>query len=190
MIYDRFLITLILMLFIGWGLIHTGTTDADFSAEMIAEENSLKATTLEFFGHDTANENKITTLFNTSGLLPSGFDIRAIRIKRSGQENFKYALAVQKTFGDDLLCNELNLEVWYKGKTVYNDKLMNFKTTANIKDKDDWIFFISLANNDTSLSLKSCEFEFKFSSFYDNPDQIGGLNDQELIKNKITSGSW
>jgi hypothetical protein len=53
------------MLFIGWGLIHTGTTDADFSAEMIAEENSLKATTLEFFGHDTANENKITTLFNT-----------------------------------------------------------------------------------------------------------------------------
>jgi hypothetical protein len=188
----RILVTLFLVILIGWGLIYTETTDADLSAELVAESNSFEATTLEFSNRDTANETRANSLFNTSGLLPTGFDVRAVRIKKDGKENFKYSLTVQKTFGDDSFCNELYLEVWHKGKSQYNDKLLNFNTNSSLEnqDKDDWIFFISLPKNDKNLSLKFCEFEFKFSTFHNNPNETGGLSDQESLKNRITSGSW
>ena len=188
----RILATLFLVILIGSGLMYTEATDADLSAELMAKGNSLRATTLEFSNRDTANETRSNSLFNTSGLLPDGFDVKAIRVKKDGQENFKYSLAIQNTFGDDLLCNELQLEVWHSGESIYNDKLLNFNINSTIDNqgKDDWIFFISLPKNDKNLSLKFCEFDFKFSTFHNNPNEIGGFSDQKSLKNRITSGSW
>lgn len=189
---NRVFLTLLLTIFVGFGLIYTETTDADFSARLTAESNSFKATTLEFSNRDTANDSRAVSLFNTNGILPDGFDVRAVRVKKDGQEMFKYSLTVEKTFGDDLFCNELQLDVWHNGKSQYKDKLLNFNTnsTVNEKGRDDWIFFISLPNNDKNLSLKFCEFDFKFSTYYNSQNEIGGFSDQEFLKNRITSGNW
>lgn len=189
---NRILVSLFILIIVGLGLIYTEATDADLSAELVARGNSLRATTLEFSNRDTANESRSNSLFNISGLLPGGFDVKASRVKKDGQKNFKYSLSVQNTFGDDLLCHELQLEVWHNKESIYNDKLLSLNINSSIDNqgKDDWIFFISLPKDDKNLSLKFCEFDFKFSTFNDNPDEIGGFSDQKLLKNRVASGSW
>lgn len=192
MINTRISLTLFLTILIGLGLIYTEATDADLSAGLSAVGNSLNATTLEFSNRDTANDAKSSLLFNTFGLIPNGFDIKAIRVKKDGHEYFKYHLSAQKTAGDDILCNELKLEVWHNRQSEYNGKLLDFNANSAIDDqnKDDWIFFVSLLNDDKNISVKFCEFDFEFKTYRNNPGENGGFSDRELLKSRITSGSW
>lgn len=192
MINTRISLTLFLLIIIGLGLINTEATDADLSAGLSAVGNSFIATTLEFSNRDTANNAKSALLFNTFGIIPDGFDVKAIRVKKDGRENFKYHISAQKIAGDDILCNELKLEVWHNHQSEYNGKLLEFNTDSEINgsDKDDWIFFVSLQNHDKNISVKFCEFDLEFKTYRDNPNESGGFSDRELQKSRITSGSW
>jgi len=189
---SRVFLTLFLLMLIGLGLIYTEATDADLSAGMSATGNTLSATTLEFSNRDTANETKSSLLFNIFGIVPGGFDVDAIRVKKDGHEFFKYSLSSKKTAGDDALCSELMFEAWHNGKSEYKGRMLDFNATSHIEntDKDDWVFFVNLQNSDKNISSEFCEFDLEFKTYRDSPDESGGLSDRELLKSRITSGVW
>ena len=75
-------------IFLTYFLMITETTSADIFAERVIRQNRLQATTLSFSDRNTANNIQIYNLFSLMGLLPGGFDIKAVRIKKDGRMSF------------------------------------------------------------------------------------------------------
>lgn len=173
-------------------LFNTGHTDADIFAERIVRNNHFSATTLSFSERHTANNSAITQLFRTINLQPEGFDLGAVRIKKEGKLNFKYRLKTVKTNGDDTFCQSLHLDVMQKGIYKYQGKLMDVSIDATVdNDKpQDWIFFVGLDDTSSTLQNKTCEFNFYFKTWRNDPDSKKGLYAERNLYNIITSGSW
>lgn len=172
--------------------ITTGTTSADLYDTQIISGNKFSATTLAFSHRDTANNSATSSLFNITGLIPGGFKVEGVRIHKDGKMSFKYRIKNVKTTGDDNFCGSLNLTVLKNWQTKYNGRLSDFILDADIggNDIDDWIFYINLPNNDTVLINKTCDFNFVFRTWKNNPDETKGFFDQEILTNHITSGVW
>ena len=83
-------IIFIFLLFLANFLLRTKTTSADIFAERLVRNNVLSASTLSFSERHTANNNEISNLFNTSGMQPLGFEVKAVRIKKEGKLYFRY----------------------------------------------------------------------------------------------------
>lgn len=170
----------------------SGVTSADLSVEIIALGNQMSATTLQLSTLETSNEINLPSLFQISGFVPGGFSVKSLRLKKDAALDFNYQLKSIKVNGDDNLYQALNLKVMQKDKFIYQGKLseLNLSQTINKIGKDDWIFFISLDQDDSRLSNKSCEFAFDFKTYRDNPDETGGLKDEIKVINYISSGNW
>ena len=87
-------------------LLRTKTTSADIFAERLVRNNVLSASTLSFSERHTANNNEISNLFNTSGMQPFGFDVKAVRLKKEGKLDFRYHLKAVKSGSDDAACQK------------------------------------------------------------------------------------
>ncbi|MFA5750229.1 MAG: hypothetical protein WC895_03325 [Candidatus Shapirobacteria bacterium] len=192
MISKKTKFSLITILLISLVLIFSEVTTADLSVQLIAEDNQMTATTLQFSTRDTSNENETPYLFKTQGLIYDGFDVESIRIKKDGYINFNYQIKANKTSGDDIFCNALQLKIMQNDKFIYNGKLLELDNSKFINDngKDDWIFFLSLNNNDDQLKNKNCEFEFNFKTWRKNVDETGGFKDNIKVINFVSSGNW
>ena len=193
MLSSRTKIILIIILFISLFLIYTDRTDADLVAERTVKNNKFTATTLSFSQRHTANNSHILMLFRTMGIQPDGFDVGAVRIKKDGKLNFKYHMKTVKVNGDDGFCQALNIQVMQKGVFKYQGKLVDLSLDSNVDNSNpqNWIFFISLDDDSTSLQNKNCEFNFDFKTWRNTPDQnLGGFYAQRLLHNNISSGNW
>lgn len=181
-----------IFLFLALFLINTGYTDADLFAERIVRNNHFSATTLSFSQRHTANNGYINQLFRTINFQPEGFDLGAVRIKKDGKLNFKYRLKTIKISGDDNLCQNLTLDVMQKGNYKYQGKLMEFVLDSNINDSkpEDWIFFVGLDDDSNTLKNKTCEFNFYFKTWRDDPESKKGFYAERSLYNIISSGSW
>ena len=170
----------------------SGVTSADLSVEIVSADNSLSATTLQMSTLETSNENTLPSLFQVTGFIPGGFAVKSLRLKKDAVLDFKYQLKSIKLNGDDNLYQTLNLKIMQQDKFIYQGKLsdLSYGQTINANGKDDWIFFISLDQSDSQLSNKTCEFVFDFKTYRDNPDEIGGLQDEIKVTNYVSSGSW
>lgn len=128
------------------------------------------------------------------GLLPGGFDIKAVRIKKDGRMSFKYHMKAVKKAGDDILCNSLNIEVFPKGGGVkYQGNLMNLSINSTISDQgiDNWIFLLSLDDDNINLKNKSCEFELVVNTYRNNPNENPyGFRATRSLYNNIIAGNW
>lgn len=183
----------IFILFLGTFLINTQYTDADIFAEREVVANKFSMISLNFFVKNTINNSEINNLYNLIGIVPGGYDLAALKIKRDGKMNFKYQLKTQKLNGDDTFCSSLNLAVLKRDFTiVYTGKLLDLKLNSQINDKDfeDWIFFLSLDQDGANLKNKICEFNFSLKTYRNNPDEKGGIYAQRLISNVVSSGNW
>ncbi len=193
MLSRRTRIILLIILFTSCFLLNTNRTDADLVAERVVRNNRLTATTLSFSQRHTANDSHLSLLFNTVGLLPGGFDLAAVRLKKEGKLNFKYQLKVNKTGGDDLFCQALKIQVMQQGSFKFEGSLLDLVIQANINEENlqhDWIFFISLEDNNANLRGKNCQFDFYFKTFRTNPQERKGFYAERTLTNNILSGFW
>src|SRR3989344_9214427 len=83
-------------------LVRTSYTDADIFAERVVRKNQMSAITLDVSVKNTINDNNISNIFHSSGLLPGGFDIGLVRIA-GGSSKFLYSVAAEKINGNDSL---------------------------------------------------------------------------------------
>lgn len=187
-------IIFVIIILIAFFLEHTETTSADIFAERVISKNRYQVTTLSFSDRQTSNNTQIFNLFNVSGFLPGGFDVRAVRVKKDGKLNFKYHIKAIKKAGDDTFCQALNIEVLPKsGVTKYKGPLLALSLDAEISNtiQDDWILFISLDNNNNNLMNKSCEFDLLFNTFHNQPDENPvGFHAERTLTNTVLSGNW
>jgi hypothetical protein len=174
-------------------LIKLGFTAADIFAERIVSHNRITAITLDFGALASANTNQITNLFNSPAFQPGGFDLASIRIKGQSNNNFKYRIQIVKISGDDSLCNELKLKVTDRNfKNKFNGRLLDLNTISNIinDDLDEWIFMISLDNNNPELRNKTCNFDLDIKTYRADINETEGIFAQRIISNTVSSGTW
>ncbi len=174
-------------------LVKTSYTDADIFAERTVSANKFSAITLDFSVRNSFNNSLITSLFSSLGIQPSGFDLGAAKIKSETNNKFKYQVKTVKTNGDDLFCARLNVQVFDRNFfKVWSGSLLNLNFTSrfvNLNPKD-FIFFVSLDDQDSELKNKICEFNFSLKTYRNNPDEQGGIFAERLINNVISSGNW
>ncbi len=167
-------------------------TSADLSVQVIAQDNKISATTLQMSALKTSNETDLPALFQINGLIPGGFDVSSIRLKKDGELDFNYQLKSVKVNGDDNFCHSLNIKIMQDNKFIYQGKIgdLDNNKTINGLGKDDWIFFVSLDDNNDQLKNQNCEFTFDFKTYRNSPDEIGGFSDEVRVTNYVSSGSW
>jgi len=185
----KYKIILFAVFLISFFLTFTLYTSADLRAQRILPIK-LIATTLSFSQQHTANNVPLDSLFNTVGIQPGGFDIKAVRIQKTGKMDVKYRLSMIKTGGSDSFCNELKLQVLYKGTQKYLGKLKDvaIDSLLTATERDDWIFFISFDSEEIALKNKSCEFDFQFKTYRVDPgEQPGGFYAIKKLGNIVTS---
>ena len=172
--------------------IFSETTSADISVERLIKDNRFSATTLSFTNNSTVNMLKTNTLFKTVGLITGGFDVGSLRIKKDGQLNFSYLITTQIQSSDPGLCQSLNLKVLKEDKFIYTGSMvtMSLPMTIDKSGIDDYIFIISLNNNNANLKQKECQFAFDIKT--NRPGQVEGrgFSAQTQVNNFLTSGTW
>jgi len=167
----------------------SGSTSADLSDKETIAGNSMTATTLAFSIRNTFNESVVSQIFSTFGIIPSGFDLRALRIKKEGLLDSSYSFTAAKTSGDDNFCNALIISIMQNTKIVYTGPISSVNINSKISSSpDDWIIFASLDDKNISLTNKTCNFNFNFKTNLNGKD--GGFSDEHFIANNITSGLW
>lgn len=174
-------------------LVGTHYTAADIFAERVVAHNKFSALTLDLTTRTSFNNNPLTSLFHAMGILPSGFDLGAIRVRGEASAAFKYHVQALKTNGDDAFCSRLNLEVQNRsfGK-IYSGRLMDFSLNSNIANDnpEDWIFFVSLDDKSQNLRNKICEFNLDMKTYRNDPGEQGGIFAERQVGNVISSGTW
>lgn len=178
----------ILILIITITLYNTGSTDADLIDSLVISSNLAEATTLDFSNRNTANNSQTNLLFNTNALIPGGFDIKAIRIKKDGALNFSYEITSEITSGDINFCSNLQIQVLKSWTTIYEGNLIELFVNEPLNElgNDDLIIVLALTNNDQALINQSCFFNIKFKTFINGSK----FSDEEILDNTITSGTW
>lgn len=192
MLNVRIKTVLIISILLGIFLFNTQYTDADLFAERIISHNIFSAITLDFSSKNTINGTAIPFLFKTLGLLPDGYDMGAIRIKKNGKLGFKYRIKTVKKNGDDSFCNALNLTVLKRNwSQVFSGRLidMSIDSEINSDEAQDWIFIVAL-DKSSNLKNKLCEFDFEFKTYSVNPQDSGGIYAKRVVSNSVSSGSW
>jgi len=170
----------------------SGATDADISDSEVIENNVFSATTLDFAQRKTSNNLFISQLFNVTGIIPDGFEVAAIRIKKEGEMDFGYNIKGIKTLGDDSLCQNLSVVFVQDWIIKFDGLISNLNIDDRINDNgiDDWIILIRLDGSGQELTQKECQFDFVFSSWKSNPGDTKGFFDEEILTNRIISGNW
>ncbi len=182
-------IALFLLMLTGYFLLTTSYTSADLFDEDIVHNNKLQATTLALGQRDTANYDKISTLFSVYNLKPNGFSVGAIKITKDGKMNFKYR--IKTVISNTPLCQNLEIEVWENRTVKYQGKLKDLVIDKDIGNDDNWIFFLELNKNDSSLKNGNCNFDLVFKTWSDNnPDAKIGFWDEKKVHNLVTTGNW
>ena len=173
-------------------LLFSSATDADISDSEISTGNIFTATTLDFTQNQTSNNSPISLLFNVTGLIPGGFDIKAVRTKKEGKMDFNYRITSLKTAGDDNFCQSLTLVLLQEWQIKYEGTINNLLLDDYINESgiDDWIILVKLDSNNQNLSMKECQFDFIFKTWKTDPYEINGFYDEEILTNRVTSGSW
>ena len=173
-------------------LLTTGATDADISDSEVATGNIFTATTLDFNQNQTSNNQPMTQLLNTSGLIPGGFDVRSFRIKKEGKMDFHYRMTGIKTAGDDGFCQTLTIFLVQDWEIKFQGILSNLLLDDLINESgtDDWIILVKLDSSNQALVLKECQFDIKISTWKADPSETNGFYDEEILNNRVSSGSW
>lgn len=173
-------------------LIRSNATSADLADETKIKNNRMMATTLSFSDRSTSNSQPVFQLFKTNGLLPNGFDLASVRVKKEGKMGFQYQLRTVMTGPDDSLCKALAMELWQNKKIQYEGRLLDLNFQSNLTDdnSEDWIFILKLNDHHPALMNKTCEFNFTLITFRKDLQEKGGFRDEKIINNLVLTGRW
>ena len=164
-------------------------TDADLFDQERVENNLFTVAKLDIANQDTANMQPKSSLFQITGLLPTGFQVESIRIKNDS--SFLLPLSILPTqLSGDQLCPNLELTVLKNWTIVYQGKLSDFSYSPELAPQtpEDLVVSLSLHSNDINLQQQSCTFALTVKSTLDSITTP--LYDEEVVQNQIVSGSW
>lgn len=185
---------LLVLLATGLWMLKTDPTSADLVAERKVQGNNISVTTLSFASIDTANFSQLINFFNTNGLVPGGFDTRAVRIEKDGKMDVTYTLQTTIRGESHKLCDAIDLQIIRRDLTqIYNGKLMklNFQNILKDGDLEEWVFFISLSHPEENLKQKKCDFDIYMRTYRNTPDEaLKGIYATRTLKNSVSSGTW
>jgi len=181
-----------ILLIFGLFLPGTNYTSADIFAERTVRNNTFTATTLAFSQRHSANNSRLNILFNTQGFQPNGFDLHGLRIKKEGKMDFHYRLRTVVKNGDTNFCNSLSLQIVQNWQIKYQGRLvdLNLDTTIPSSGTEDWIIYLSLEKDDSTLKNKTCEFDFIIKAYRTDPDAKTGFWAEKILNNNVSSGNW
>lgn len=185
--------TLTIILILGIILLKTGRTSADLTAQKTVHNSHFKATTVNLSDQNTANLSSLSTLFNTTGFVPGGFDIKSIKIVSTGEQNFNYAIKVESPGQTSQLCLKFSLKVMKNWIEIYNGPLLSFQGTSTFPDSnnEDWVFILKLTENDDAIKNANCTFNILARTWKNNPSEdLKGFWSKKLLTNIVTTGSW
>lgn len=160
------------------------TTDADLLVRKFIEDNFFRGTTLDFANKQTANEFASSSLFTISSMIPTGFAVESIRIKKEGELATEFNISTQITSSESDFCNFLNLKILENWEIKFDGSLTSLSYQSDIPDKGykDFVFVLTYPEGGTFLN-KSCQFNFIFDSI----NNIGGFSDQEILENNVNT---
>jgi len=185
--------TLILMLCLGLFSLHVEHTSADLTAQRTVAGNRLRATTISLDNLHTASFTSLNTLFTTSGFKPSGYDVRTLKIVKTGELDFRYRLKVEPVEGQSETCQYFSLRTDRDWTETYTGALMEFENTSRITadNSDDWLFYLSLNEEEGSPQNSSCTFRLLITTYRKDKDEPPtGLRARKLLDSTITTGTW
>ncbi len=170
----------------------TRLTDADLTDQEKIAANNFHASTLDFANQSTANNSPKSLLFNVSGLVPGGFQVETVRVKRKGNLGFRYQLKPESLAGDAVLCQALEVMILVDWQVKYTGKLTDLNYQADINEKtdhEDLVVVLKLLDNNQVLMAKTCGFNFKLATV----DETDGssFSDEETLTNQVsTADHW
>ena len=178
------IIVLIVMISLSWvGSLAIKQTFAYFSDIETSLENTFSAGTLDFSLEEISNSESDDEDDEIG---------KTIQIKNRGSISFQYTVQTEKISGDNAFCEALQLTASLDNEIKYTNSLLGFTsaTTTFSNTTDDWIFTVTLNNNDPNLQGKICTFDFVFDGWQKNTDHnTSGFFDTEKISNTITMGN-
>ncbi|KKR33826.1 MAG: hypothetical protein UT63_C0011G0008 [Candidatus Gottesmanbacteria bacterium GW2011_GWC2_39_8] len=183
----------IILISLSFFLINTKYTDADIFAERNVLHNNFTISTMDFSAKSSVNNTFITNLFKTIDIVPNGFDLNAMKLKKEGTFGIKFRLKADFKNGDQNFCKSLKIEILgRKFEKKYEGSLENLSFESSLSDTNpmDLIFFLSLDNDDASLANKFCEFNLDFLTFRENSGERKGIYAERILKNTVISGNW
>lgn len=165
----------------------TEMTDADLSVEKIVANNRIRATTLELGSQSTVNRQPINLWFQTVGLLPDGFDVRAVKIKNIGELDYKISGGYQQIGGSEMACSQLNLKlINLAGQVKYDGKANQFNWELELKSGDEENLIGILQLKGGGGQNLSCQFDLVFKTKRPNQGESGGFKDEKRLTNLVT----
>ena len=170
-------------------LVFSNRTDADLSDQELVAGNFLTVANLDINNQDSANLQPKSSLFQISGLIPTGFQVESVRIRNEGTFTLEYLIQPSQVSGG-LLCSNLELTVLKNWQIIYQGALADFSYSAQLDENayDDLVLSLALNSNDNSLQQSSCSFAFLVKSTLDLTTTP--LYDEELLQNQVISGTW
>ncbi len=165
----------------------SSSSDADFVVHKEVPGALLKAATLDLSSRDTANDGKISALFEAVSLAPGGFSVRTVRILDEGSVPAPIEISFGSIDDAGFLCSKLQLKILSDWHEVYSGKLTDLSLkTETEKGKKDLLFVLSL-DQDNNNSGDFCRGDFLFTSHL---SPKGGFQVKRKLTNYISvSGS-
>lgn len=185
--------TLILILLFGLFALNVQPTSADLTAQRTVRGNKLRATTISLENQHTATLTILSSLFNTIGFQPNGYDVRTVKIVKTGELDFKYRIKAEPVAENSQECNNYVLSADKDWTSTYNGTLMDFVATSEITEtkKDDWLFFLFFNAEDETSQNTTCSFRIVVNTYRNNPDDpLKGLWAKKILDNTVTTGTW
>jgi len=182
----------IVLFFMMYILLFTSATDADVSDSEVATGNIFTATTLDMSQNQTSNNQPRSSLFNVTGMIPGGFEVMGVRIKKEGKMDFNYRLSSKQTAGDNGFCESLNVTWLQNWQVKYQGSLSSLILDDRINEDgvDDWVTLVKFEGDSHNLALKECQFELIFKTWRNDPNEVSGFVDEEVLTNRVSSGNW
>lgn len=192
MLPTRTRIVLVVVLLLGLFLRATSYTSADLFAERVVERNLFSMTTLSFGQLNTANNDPVSRLFEVSRIVPSGFAVDSVRIKKVGLLNFKYRLKTELRGESTALCHSLQLKLVENNtiRATGNAVDFSYESAINSNAPEDMVFYVGLDDSNPDLRNKVCEFNLVFATYRDGESGRGGIWAETKLSNYVSSGNW
>lgn len=179
------------LLIVGLFLLYTDRTDADLVAERVVSNNKFSMSTLQLSAGNSYNFVNVATFFNVMGILPGGYEVHGLRIKKDGKIGFRYSLSTRFVGGDQAACEAMQIQTLNNWSSKYDGKLLSLKADSDMvggKEFEDWVVVVKLPTNAAgNIANKTCNFELIARTWKTSPNENkAGFWSERVLTNTIT----
>ena len=186
--FVKFVFKIFFFIFV-FGLSITQSTDADLNDRGVVVDNKFSAGTLDVTEFNPSDNSSVDSLFDVKGVAPLGYEVKALRLKNTGESDLIYSMRVEKKPGDVGLCDALSFRIFNNWDQVYlggfND--LNYQSHLESSEFADFVFVVKLDSTGITSNDKTCEFDIIVNSWSSESSNGKGFFDEEVVKNTFST---